>query len=210
MSAQSDRRLSIREAAQLIYRVAQPSPQQIDRVRQHITRQELQGDARGTTTAAVADFLARTATLRQRDARRDAPISGRRAQDLDAVYHESLKDFFLAVIFRRKTHGASLRFQRAVVAAQGLVVVGVLTLVIFSARAAFPPLAPERAAVKAWLEANTIKPRVQRWHRPTHDDQGQTLLRVEYRYVTERGKGIDTDRMFVIADGQVVGVRTEW
>jgi hypothetical protein len=158
----------------------------------------------------VADFLARMATARQRGARRDAPISGGARQTLDRVYHESLKDFFLAVIFRRRVQGASRRFQHAVMATQALVVCLVVGLVIYSARAAFPPLSPERAAVLEWLKTNTVKSRINHWHDPTIDEEGRTRIRVEYHYTTERGKGVDTDRLFVIADGAVVSVESEW
>jgi hypothetical protein len=34
-------------------------------------------------------------------------------------------------------------------------------------------------------------------------------MRVEYHYVTDRRKGIDTDRVFTIAEGKVVSVDSD-
>jgi hypothetical protein len=210
MPAETGQRLSLRDAARLIYRVERPTPEQIERVRQHILQRELVGDQRGTTSTAVADFLARAATARQRDARRDAPTDGRQVEQLDHVYHETLKSYFLTIIFRRKMRGTSIRFQRAVVVGQVLLLCFALLTIIFCVRAAFPPLAPERAAVLAWLETHAPKSRINQWHPPSVDEEGQTRMRVEYHYTTDRGKGVDTDRVFVISGGQVVGVQSEW
>lgn len=210
MRSESGQRISLREAARLIYRVQQPTPEQIERVRMHIDNRELAGDRQGTTTTSVADFLARTATARQRATRPDHAASHREADELDRVYHEGLKNFFLAVIFQRKLQGTSVRFQRAVVAGQIGLLVMTLALVAFSARTAFPPLSPERAAVLTWLKANEKKPRIIQWHSPAVDGHGRVRMRVQYHYVTPLGKGVDTDRMFIIQNGQVVGMETDW
>lgn len=210
MPVETGERLSFRQAAQVMYGVKQPSPEQIERVRLHIENRELAGDHRGTTTVHVAEFLARSATARQRDARRDAPNSGKTAVELDRVYHESLKDFFLAVVFRRKLQGVSVRLQRAVVVCQVLLVGAVIVAALWSARAAFPPMSPERAAVLQWLQENTVKSRIIRWYPPALDEAGRTRMRVEYHYTTELGKGVATDRQFVIAGDKVVGVETDW
>lgn len=200
MPAEKDKRLNLREAAQVIYGVKQSTPEQIERVRALIATGELVGDSRGTTTQHVAAYLARIALLRQREARADAPKG-----ELEGVYQETLKNFFLAVVFQRRLKGTSRTFQRAVLIGQIVSLCLIAALVFFSARTAFPPLSPERAAVHEWLEANARKPRINRWHPPQIGDDGQTRMRVEYHYVAESGKGIDTDRVFIIADGQVVG-----
>jgi hypothetical protein len=200
MPAGSDKHLSLREAAQVIYRAQQPTPEQIERVRTHIASGELEGDSRGTSTAHVAAYLARIALLRQRDARRDAPTG-----EIEHVYQETLKNYFLAIVFQRRVKGASRRFQRAVLGGQIALLGLILIAALFSVRTAFPPLTPERAAVLQWLDANARKPRVNRWHPPQVGDDGQLRMRVEYHYVSESGRGIDTDRVFVIAGNEVVG-----
>ncbi len=203
-----EKRLSFREAAKLIYRVEQPSAAQVERVRQHVVNKELAGDKRGTWGASVAEFLARSAIQQQREARRDMPPVGHRDPRLDvaAVYQETLKSYFVAVLFRRRQRHAGKRFERAVQIGQGALLLGILTLGIFSIRRSFPPLSPERAAVLRWLDKQTSQARIKSWHTPAPDDDGSVRLRVEYHYVTARGKGIDTDRIFVIAGGEVIRV----
>jgi hypothetical protein len=203
-----DKRLTHQEAAQVIFGTQKPTAAEVDKVQQLIVQCELAGDSRGTTTAAVADFLARRATTRQRVARPSAAEQSLHRVELDTIYHESLKNYFLAVLFRRRIRGASVHFRRAVFGGQVVLLMLMLLAVAVSARTAFPPLAPERAAVVRWLETNAKKPRIIRWHPAMTGSDGRLRVRVEYHYVAESGKGIDTNRVFVIDDGEVADV--EW
>ena len=71
---------------------------------------------------------------------------------------------------------------------------------------AFASYWTDGAAVLRWLDKQTSQARIKSWHTPAPDDDGSVRLRVEYHYVTARGKGIDTDRIFVIAGGEVIRV----
>ena len=209
--AHVESRISVRRAAEVIFRTGRPNSQQIERVTELIAAGELSGDSRGTSLAAVADFVSRSSIQRQRAENGQAERSRqqREHEDTHKVYQESLKDYFLAVFLRRKRHRASKRFQRAVVGGQILVVFVIAVFVLFSMRALFPPQTPERKAAISWLEENTDRYRIIKFHPTTQDDTGRKRLWVEYHYTTPQGRGIDTRRLFTIEGNHVVAVDTE-
>lgn len=211
MTLQADRRISHRRAAELLFRTSKPSPGQMERVTAFIAQGELAGDSRGTTAEAVAEFASRAALDRQQTNGRDR--DGQRPQRgnqlAQEVYQESLKQYFLAIFLRRKMHNVSKQFRRAVLIGQVGVLCVVAFLVLMAFRSVFPPLAPERAATVTWLEENTDRFRVIRYHPTTHDESGNAQLWVEYHYITPQGRGIDTRRMFTVAGDKVVAVDSD-
>jgi hypothetical protein len=205
MVARTDQRISFKQAAALIYRASDPTSAQVRRVAELVALGEINGTARGTTMDDVAAYMAK-ATLDHRASagagRAPTALKKETAathqEPLDRVYRETLKDYFLALIFRRKNSRASKSFQRAVLAGQFAILVMLIGAVLFTARTAFPPLAPERAAVVHWLRENNQQFRIIQWHPAVRGEDGKMRMRVEYHYVTDRRKGIDTDRIFTI------------
>jgi len=209
MPSQADKRLNIKRAAGLIFRTAKPTAEQMQRVAEWIAQGELAGDSRGTTAAAVADFIARSALDRRNSGSRAAAArrhSAAHAEEMHDLYRQTLKQYFLAVLLRRKVHHASKRFRRAVLAGQIGLLLASLLLILASFRTFFPPLAPERAAVVEWLEANVEDYRLIKFHPTKYDENGNARVWVEYHYRTPQGRGVDTRRGFTIAGDRVVAV----
>jgi hypothetical protein len=218
VTTRADQRISFKQAAALIYRAASPSPDQVRRVAELVAHGELDGTTRGTTMDAVAAFMANSSIDRAAGVVKSAPHAGMRAanadhakhrEPLDRVYRETLKDYFLALIFRRKVSRASKTFQRAVLAGQIFILLLIAAAVVFTSRTVFTPLSPERAAVVRWLQETYPEHRVNQWHSPAAGGDGQVRMRVEFRYVPPGRRGVDTVRVFTVVDGQVVSVDSE-
>ena len=209
MPLQADRRISHRRAAELLFRTSQPTARQAERVAEFIAQGELAGDSRGTTAEAVAEFASRAALQKQGLGGGSLHSSRRNSQQAHEVYHESLKQYFLAVFLRRKMNHASRQFRRAVLVGQFGVLCAVALMLLLSVRTIFPPTAPERAAAVIWLEQNTDRFRIIQFHPTSTDENGNAQLWVEYHYTTPQGRGIDTRRLFTVAGDQVVAVDSE-
>ena len=110
---------------------------------------------------------------------------------------------------RRKVHNASRMFRRAVLGGQIAFLVGLLVVILFGVRMMFPPLSPERAAAVSWLEENTERYRIIKFHPTTVDETGKSRLWVEYHYTTPQGRGIDTRRIFTVVENRVIAVDSE-
>jgi hypothetical protein len=222
----SDRELSVREAAEIIYRTEQPTPQQIVQVSRRLACGALKGrkssSGQWTSTAAcVAQYMAGQTYLRLlgeagRPAAVRPPAAGRtpvaRAHHkqygaVRAVYEEVLRDYFLALIFRRR-QGRSRTFYGAVVAGQAGMLLVILLLLAVAMRAMgrslLDTLPAEQATVHRWLAEHERDFRVGRWHPPAPDPAGGSRVRVEYSYTAPNGKTIQTDRIFVVKDDRVV------
>lgn len=220
----SSHRIGVRKAAQLIFRVRQPTAEQLSRIRQLLTRGDLQPEGNGTTMESVAELMARVALRGVGPSDKGSPADfaseilespGSRSafggESLRSIYRESLKEYFLAVFFRRRRNDASVGFQRAVVAGQAIVLLMFALFVVGSVRAIFAPMPPEKSAVLDWLDKNTHHFRIIQWHPAAAADDGNGMtMRVQYHYVTRHGRGIDTDRVFTIQAGRVVRVDSEW
>ena len=176
-----------------------------------IAKGELAGDSRGTTAEAVAEFASRAALEKQQLTDRHPRRQRTRRNSAQAreVYEESLKQYFLALFLRRKMHNVSKQFRRAVLVGQVGVLCAVALLVVLTVRSVVPSVSPERAAAVTWLEQNTERFRIIKFHPTTHDESGQARLWVEYHYTTPQGRGIDTRRMFTVAGDSVVAVDSE-
>jgi hypothetical protein len=226
MNGNDKRRLDLREAARIIYRTADPTPQQEDALRRELARGHLQGsrDGRWTTPQAVAEYLAgrtyeRHAPQRGRTAVPTGFVPVRRVTDAGAkhpggvrsndtlvtLYHDLLRDYFLAVLRRRKQHRRSKLFERAVVAGQVACLLLLLGMFAFGLRVAQSLRQPqEQAAVERWIAKTTSDFDVIRWQptEPTRDGSG-VIVRVQYQYYSPSRKRIVTDRAFEVQGDRV-------
>jgi hypothetical protein len=213
MSAEH-RKLTIEQAAQLIYQVDQPSPQQVGAVADLIKRGVLEGTRKGhwaTTTDAVARYLA-TATLNKKSGehQKRQPGQSNRAdmesRTLRPVYRDLLKDYFMAVIRQRDARRRSKSFQNAVLGGQILAVVLIITTMVLVWRSATGVITPpELTAVERWLEQNTKRYTIQQWF-PPEPSAGGAKIRVKYEYLSAASRRVQTDREFLVQDGNVVKV----
>lgn len=211
-----NRKLTVEQAAKMIYQVDQPSPKQVGAVAELIARGALEGTRKGhwaTTTDAVARYMA-AATLSKKSGAHQQRQPGQSSRSdmesraLRPVYRDLLKDYFLAVMRQRDARRRSKAFQHAVLVGQIAVVVLILTTMVLLWRSAGGVMAPpELAAVERWLEENTKRYKIQEWFPPERSGNGATI-RVKYEYISEASRRVQTDRQFVVRDGSVVQVRS--
>jgi hypothetical protein len=227
MSSTTDRVISIIDAARLIFRTRNPTDEQIHRVYKQMKSRSLAvHDVSGpplkwtTTEEAVADFLAANkidqtlghpaiaaAKQRAKWTSKDTPSVlppnyEEESATLREMYHGIWKEYFMAVILRRRAAHHSKKFRGAVVVGQVVLLIGMLGLFVGMFRLAFLPMPPEQLAIQHWLAENTDEYRVTRWH-PSKEVDGGMLVRVEYRYQKDSRRSIHTDRTFSV-QGDVV------
>jgi hypothetical protein len=216
MPSTSSRILTLPEAAQMICRTKTPTADDLSYLRRELETGSLQGKRKGTnqwviSTDQVAEYLAKRAMLtRTRYAQDRASVAGkatirtvsvaRGSSELCDVYHNIFKDYFLAVMLRRKVDRASRTFGRLVLMGQILLLLALMFGTVAAMRATFlTPHPPERQAVEAWIARQTSKYTIERWfptETPDDDDEDFVSVRVQYRYFTSGGKSIDSDRTF--------------
>ena len=215
------RRLSIDEAAQLIYHTRRPTQVQLDKVRLKLLKGVLLGSHRGSWIASesVAAYMAARvvtgqANLQGRNPSEQGSVAAtnqsgpavlndrRQSRELSRTYRSGLRDYFAAVIRQRRPEHATAAFDRAVVIGQiAFVAVPLLFAVISYSRLTAAP--PERAAVKQWIAKNHGEYQVVEWFPPHPRPEGSgSSIRVKYRYFTKARKAIVTDRSFIVRDGQ--------
>ena len=144
MPAAEKRRLSLEEAAKLIFNTTEPTPQQVGRVRNLILRGALAGNPQqrlATSTESVAQYLAMAAMVTQkakdklqgRDEEKAAAVKTARAgeRDMRPLYSDLMKDYFLAIVRKRGLQRRSAGFHRAVLAGQIVLVGAFLWLFIW-------------------------------------------------------------------------------
>lgn len=221
MPALGEKTISLVQAARLLYRTKAPSGEQIDRVLELMRSGELSAHDGGknpqrwtTTNVAIADYLATKRVRRNRDgkpvAAEDAvPVSrgqlaAKAKNEMNLVYHGIWRDYFLALMWRRRIAHRGVAFRRAVVAGQVvmlLALAGIFLSAIFAIRGRI--IAPaEHQAVARWIEANTDDFAIQKWHPTQATADGQVLnLTVEYRYRKDSPRWIHTKRTFAVTDG---------
>jgi hypothetical protein len=226
MIGDDNRRLDVREAARILYKTPDPTPQQVDAVRRELARGSLAGNRDGlwTTNQAVADYLAgRTHERRAMGGGRGDPTGGfvpvpsrpaagagrtggiRSNDTLVTLYQDLLRDYFLAVLRRQKQQRRSKFFERAVVAGQVACLLMLLGVFVFGLKVAQSMRQPpEQVAVERWIAENSGDYHVIRWY-PTEParDGGGAIVRVEYQYYSPSRKGITTDRSFEVRGDQV-------
>lgn len=205
-----------RDAARLIFHTETPTLDQVATVVQQFERGELVGRRhakhRWTTTAPlVADFMARQAV--QQAGRRSTTVgfdaSSAAALQLSRVYQDILRDYFLAVVQRRKFRHRSKWFDRAATLGQVFSLAGALAILTAVGRLGFSPEPPERHAVTRWLQENVARYEVKKWHPAQVSEDDRFAVRVEYEYYSAGGKAISTDRTFLVEDGRVSKVQDD-
>ena len=222
--------VSLVEAARLIYRTRTPNDKQIHRVYQQMKAGVLRVHNHGgpplkwtTTEAALAEFLAaskiehtlghpaieaakkQTRELAQGLDRSTADHAEETAKLRD-VYRGIWRDYFLAVLLRRRMAHRSHSFHRWVVVGQVITLVLLVSLTIASVSWSILPVPPEHAAVSQWIAANTDDFSVTRWFPVELRAAGDgSLVRVQYRYQKESRRWIHTDRTFLVSGEEVTG-----
>ena len=127
MSTADRRRISLEQAAEIMFQTSEPTPQQVAKVRTLIERGALAGSTQGkwtTSPESVAKYLA-MASLHKSTSAGKSPQEkerSRRQREADAdirpIYSDLMKDYFLTVLRRRYSRKKSKAFQRAVWAGQ--------------------------------------------------------------------------------------------
>jgi hypothetical protein len=222
--------VSIVEAARLIYRTRAPSERQIRRVYERMKAGVLEVHrASGepatwtTTEQSLADYLA-ARMVRRRPASaaarpREPGAAGsshprakelREATRLRRVYRGMWREYFLAVLLRRRVAGRSVAFRRAVIAGQAAILACLLGVCAATVRFTFEPIARERAAIERWIEANTDRYKVTCWHPSRAAPEGDAVLvEVEYQYASGSPRTIHTRRTFRVVGDEVREVEAD-
>ena len=211
------RTVSTRTAAQIVFSTDRPTASQIRRVEERLQRGVLRGVRAGngcwrTTTGHIAEFLATEALRRQlaSGAANTKRAKQQQNSQLEEAYGEVLKDYFLAIIFRRRARRDSKWFSGAVVAGQIVLLLLMVTATATSFQFFLGDSPPEHALIENWIEQDAGGFAVVKWHDAVPDPHGQGIaVRVQYRYFTAGGKPIDTDRVFAIHHNQIVRVDCE-
>jgi len=224
MTQVDDKQVPLIEAARTLYRTRAPSDKQVFRVIQLMKSGAIPTKHQGktplkwtTTEAALADYMARR-QLKRSDARRKSgakPVGECQensattrhhedAANLEHVYRNIWRDYFLAVMLRRRMTHRSAGFRRAVVAGQCAVLMAVLVGVFGSVQSLAYRTPAERQAVIHWIEAHTDAFSVKSWQ-PTqlHPEGPGMIVEVKYRYQKESRRWIHTDRTFHVIGGHV-------
>ncbi|MEX0703876.1 MAG: hypothetical protein WD069_17385 [Planctomycetales bacterium] len=228
MSGRGSRRMSYREAARAIYAAREPTDLQLAGIDEKVTRGALHGNRsrRWVATDSVIAYIAMRAERQRLSARAEpAGIAGDRSP-LDAppsaidlarellppIYREGLRDYFAAVIRRRRPAGASAAFGRAVLVGQiVLILFPIVAVVALYAVAVRPPR--EHAAVQALLEREVASGAIDEYTivewAPSETDPREegTRIRVRYRYSENGGKSILTDRTYLVRGETAVRAR---
>jgi hypothetical protein len=226
MSKTTNKRLTIVDAARLLYRTDEPSDQQIGRIYERMKAGAIRvADTRGephdwlTTEQALADYVAAEMVKRQGGnsaaAVKRGPIVvpttqvtsqslNRNARTMKDVYHSIWRDAFLAVLLRRRIEHRSANFHRGVLVSQVVLLIALVATVLGVVRIATGATAPERVAIEHWIEENTDTYGITRWHptRPAPDGSG-VLVEVEYRYTKETRRPVNTRRTFRVVGRKV-------
>jgi hypothetical protein len=224
MTSASRRPVSIVEAARLIYRTPSPSERQIRRVYERMKAgllavRDCDGEPSGWTTTeqALAEYLAKSMVRRKPSP--TGPLPGRaekrrsdrrwrkearEARRLRDVYRGMWRDYFLAVLLRRRAAHRSAAFRRAVIVGQAAILGALLAACVATVRFTLAPAIPEHAAIERWIDANTDRHQITRWHPavPAPDRRG-VLVEVEYRYASGSPRAIHTRRIFRVVGSQV-------
>lgn len=209
--AEARRTISIVEAARVIYHTREPDEKQLRSVYQRMKAGVLPVRDYGnaplewtTTEQDLADFLAKQLT-RQEQGR--LPIQSarqaRESRQVRAVYQSMWRDYFLAVLLRRRMRHRSSKFHRAVVVGQVVLFVTLLAVTLSTIRiwTAGPPA--EQVAIERWISENTDRHQIVRWHPTTDAPDGRgVMVEVEYRYAKDSPRTIQTRRFFQVENDQ--------
>lgn len=129
--------------------------------------------------------------------------------DMRGVYRGIWRDYFLAVMLRKRIAHRSVNFHRAVLAGQVVVLLTIVGLVL-GVRHSFARTPPERIAINRYLAGQTDTFHIERWHPSQATKPGEGLLvEVEYRYTKESKRAIHTRRTFRVVGDEVSEVADE-
>jgi len=209
----------------MLYRTRSPNDEQLNSVRRLVESGALLGRSDGgrratwtTTEAALAEFMAQWQLRKiSQDRRRDVPspngASGDRpneAAHLELFYRGMWRDYFLAVMLRRRMTHRSTAFRRAVLAGQVVVLALLVGFVLGSVRefGVRSTATTEQRAIEAWIAEHTDAHVVTRWHPPSAAADGVVVC-VQYRYRKDSLRWIHTERTFLIGGEGVTEMTLE-
>lgn len=222
MTSTDDKPLNLVQAARLIYRTPQPTPEQVYRVLARMKGGVLKGTRAGkagwtTTTEFVAEYLARQSVHRHGSRQEGSAgrwgddvhlppspvLSAEHSRTLRSAYGEMLKEYFLAVLLRRKRHHRSKVFQRFVVVTQIALVAFIYWLAATAVKLGGTSTAPERQVVEQWIAENAGgRFQILEWH-PSEPTKQGLIVPVDYRYFRNGAKPVETSRTFLVAGDEV-------
>lgn len=215
MSTDNNRRLSLEEAAEIMFHTSAPTALQVRKVRQLVKQGVLAGtlEGRGTTsTEAIAQYLARAALSKGGSSKKLPRSQERTRQQRDAdadmrpLYSDVLTDYFLAVLRRRDSNKRSARFQQAVWVGQMVGVGLLMVLFIWLASGGKVPPA-ELSVVEHYLKSKDPSASIEEWFPPRSPNSGPgRQIRVKYRHRSAAGPIVEADSVFTIHDSKVLGV----
>lgn len=234
MGSERGRILSTLDVAEIWFGTRSPSADQLRKVLARMQSGALvlndpaAPPARWTTTEqALAKFLA--ARRASKDAFRqaggpsahptseaaattiaDAHLLHHKNAVLRGVYRTVWRDYFLAVMVRRRVPRASKSFERAVIAGQ-LTAVAIIGMMVAGALGAWSPARPvEERLIGDHLTGQHGWHQVEQWHPRQTNDDGRRVVRVEYRYRDgASSRVVHTDRSFVVGPDGVTEVSSE-
>jgi hypothetical protein len=183
-----------------------------------------------TTPSALAEFLAQSAVQRTEALSRAAKTSSEDVEnpgedasqsevrvaatiannwgELSGVYREIWRDYFLAMLLRRRTvrHGA--KFQRAVVIGQAVALIAIVSMFVTAVLGMSALRAPAgNKAILRQIDAATDDYSITRWHAAVPHPVGEgELVSVEYRYRKQSNRWIHTQRTFHVTGETAVEV----
>lgn len=228
MANSQDRSVSIVDAARLIFRTSAPSDKQVRRVYELMKVGAIRVRDYGgpplrwtTTEGALADFLASqresraivkrashllakpTATLESALTPAARHDDDEATENLRDVYRGIWRDYFLAVMLRRRMSHRTQAFARCVVAGQVILLLALIGVFTGVCRMAVSAKPAEHTAIERWIEANTDDYKIKRWFPIEADaDGGGTVVQVQYCYQKDSRRWIHTDRRFqVLGEG---------
>lgn len=172
--------------------------------------------AGATTTASRANKSVATAHRQAQPLPHGRTGKGHAAQqragadhDMRGVYRGIWRDYFLAVMLRKRVAHRSVNFHRAVLGGQVGILLTIVVLVL-TVRHSFNRTPAERIAIKQYLAEQTDTFHIERWHPSQPDSSGDGLLvEVEYCYKKESTRAIHTRRTFRVVGDAVSEVADE-
>jgi hypothetical protein len=211
--------LSAVEAARRIYNTPSPTAEQVGRVVQKIADGRLKRSPRGgptTTAESVAEYLARKETAHANQHRGSGGLPGRQLppaalahvyDPLQPLVKGLLRDYFLAVVLRRKVNNRSGLFHGAVIATQAMLLVLMIASIWFVTDRAVRSqnASPEKRAVQAWL--------VQKYENAdlkSIEVISRQPLRVKARFnYYVNGRKIESLQFLTLDGDRVIGIATD-
>ena len=194
MSECAGKRVSIVQAAQVLFCTRKPTDQQLHRVAQLMKTGALPGRHRGgsplkweTTDTAVAELMAssqmRRANVHGRVGKIGSTSHVNDVSELQGIYRNFWRDYFMSVFLRRRVSHRSVMFHRVVTATQVALLLGVVGIFVTAINQIVilqPP--PEHHSIERWIAENTDDFSINQWHpvEPLPAGDG-SQVRVEYR-----------------------------